>query len=44
MDARFAAQMAAYEAHFQSLEGGTDISFEPEVTTKRTVHDLRSLA
>jgi hypothetical protein len=44
MDARFAAQMVAYEARFRSLEGGTDISFEPEVTTKRTVHDLRSLA
>ncbi|KAE8124896.1 hypothetical protein FH972_019739 [Carpinus fangiana] len=41
---RFAAQMAAYDAHFQSLEGGTVVSSEPEVTTERTVHDLGSPA
>jgi hypothetical protein len=44
MDGRFATQMMAYEARFRSLEGCTDINFELEVTTKRTVHDLRSPA
>ena len=30
---RFAAQMAAYKAHFCLLEGSTIVSSEPEVTT-----------
>ncbi|KAE8125152.1 hypothetical protein FH972_019986 [Carpinus fangiana] len=41
---RFAVQMVAYDAYFRSLKGGTVVSLEPEVTTKRTVHDLGSLA
>ena len=44
MAKRFAVQMAAYEARFRSLEGGTVVSSEPEVTTERTVHDLGSPA
>ncbi|KAE8076363.1 hypothetical protein FH972_015019 [Carpinus fangiana] len=41
---RFAAQLAGYDARFRSLEGGTLVSSEPEVTTERTVHDLGSPA
>jgi hypothetical protein len=41
---RFIAQMEAYDARFRSLEGGTFVSPEPEVTTERTAHDLGSLA
>jgi hypothetical protein len=41
---RFAAQMVAYDARFRSLEGGTVVSSEPEVTAERTAHDLGSLA
>jgi hypothetical protein len=44
MDARFAVQIVTYDARFQSLEGGTIISSELEVTTERTVHDLGSPA
>jgi hypothetical protein len=41
---RFVAQMTAYNARFQSLEGSIVVSSEPEVTTERTVHDLGSPA
>ena len=41
---RFTMQMVAYDAHFRSLEGGTVVSSEPEVTMERTVHDLGSPA
>jgi hypothetical protein len=41
---RLAAQMAAYNANFRSLEGGTIVNSEPEVTTERTTHDLGSPA
>jgi hypothetical protein len=41
---RFATQMAAYEARIHSHEGSTVVSSEPEVTTKRVVHDLGSPA
>ena len=41
---RFTAQMAAYDARFQSLKGGTVVSSEPEVTMERNVHDLGSSA
>jgi hypothetical protein len=41
---RFIAQMEAYDARFRSLEGGTFVSSEPEVTTERTAHDLGSPA
>ena len=44
MAMRFAAQMAAYDARFRSLEGGTVVSSKLEVTTKRTVHDIGSPA
>ncbi|KAE8056115.1 hypothetical protein FH972_012910 [Carpinus fangiana] len=40
---QFAAQMAAYDTRFRSLEG-TVVILEPEVTTERTVHDLGSPA
>jgi hypothetical protein len=41
---RFAAQMAAYETHFRSLEGSIVVNSEPKVTTERAVDDLGSLA
>jgi hypothetical protein len=41
---RFVAQMAAYDVRFRLLEGGIVVSSELEVTTKRTVYDLGSLA
>ena len=40
----FAVQMVAYDACFRSLEGGTIVSSESEVTMERTVHDLGSPA
>ena len=36
--------MAAYDARFRSLEGGTVVSSEPKVTMERTAHDLGSSA
>jgi hypothetical protein len=39
---RFAAQMVTYDACFRSLEGAIVVSSEPEVTTKRDVHNLGS--
>jgi hypothetical protein len=41
---QFAAQMAAYDARFRSLKGGTIVSSEPEVTTEKTAYDLGSPA
>jgi hypothetical protein len=41
---QFAAQMAAHEARFHSLEGSTVVISEPEVTTEKAVHNLGSSA
>ena len=39
---RFATHMVAYDARFRSLEGGTVVRSESEVTIERTVYDLGS--